>query len=645
MLSFLQVNLHKAVQATVVLGRDMEDKTQTIALITEPHTVANKITGFPRGTTLAYDKSIPARQPGPRTGIIASKDLKVNMMDNWCHRDCTVAVVKLHGKQVILASIYLDIKQPVVPAWLEDLMTMVNTKKMPVILAVDSNAHSDLYGPDNNARGDAFEDFIIDHGLEVHNCSDAPTFEVQRGTKLIQTHIDVTLSRDLHFDIQHWRVDRTYNASDHNTIRFECEPTVVQKTKIRPWSKADWNTFRTHLQQADYRVPTNMSMKKLDGLVGRLYKHLQDGLDKACPEITVKDSIKKSNWATDKHDELKKKVSALYATAKKTPTDANQQRYREADREFKKICKRDKNKAWNEYKEAIQTEKEMASLARLAQREERRDIGVLAKPDGSCTEPGTETIDLLTQTHFPAATDRRHVSYNNRRNCLTASLDDKFTDWITIALIKEALGGFEKKKSPGPDGLKPLIFEHLPPEFLRILEVAYKSSIHLGYTPKLWKKTKVIFISKPGKESYDKPKSFRPISLSNYFLKGLERLVGWNMDKALLRFPLHHKQHGFLSGKSTESAISNTTNYIEKFIMKRQHCVGVFLDISAAFDSIRPNHVRQALLNHGGDPVMVQWYYNYITHRLRLRLRLSICLLYTSPSPRDRQKSRMPSSA
>ena len=56
-------------------------------------------------------------------------------------------------------------------------------------------------------------------------------------------------------------------------------------------------------------------------------------------------------------------------------------------------------------------------------------------------------------------------------------------------------------------------------------------------------------------------------------------------------------------------------DYIERHIMKKQHCVGVFLDISSAFDSIRAGHVRQALLKHGGDPDLVQWYYNYITHR------------------------------
>ena len=356
-------------------------------------------------------------------------------------------------------------------------------------------------------------------------------------------------------------------------------------------------------------------MKKLDKLIDNLYSKLEQALDQACPQVTISESIKSSHWATEKHDESKKKVSALYKLAKDTGREDDWKNYKEADKAFKRMCTRDRNKAWRKYKESLQSEKEMASLAKLAQREERRSINVLMRADGSTTDPGKDTIELLTDTHFPAATEKKHVTYNNRRNCSIMQLEDKYNDWINLNLIKQSLAGFEKKKSPGPDGIKPLVFEHLPQAFLNTLIIAYKASIHLGYTPKRWKATKVIFISKPGKESYDKPKSFRPISLSNYFLKGLERLVGWNMDKALIHHPIHHKQHGFTTGKSTESAISNTTDYIEKHIMRKQHCVGVFLDISSAFDSIQPSHVRRALLDHGGHPEMVQWYYNYILHR------------------------------
>ena len=593
----------------------MEGKDGFILLATEPHTVKNKITGMPRGTTVIYDRSLKENQCPPRAGIVASKDLKITAMESWCSRDCATAIGVLNGKRTILVSLYLDIKLPVVSDWLKKLMDMIDQKGLPVIIGVDTNAHSQLFGPDSNKRGDDLEDFILDHGLSVENRGLCPTFETRRGHNLIQTHIDATLTRDMSAEILDWHVSREYNASDHNNIHFTVSGVTPEEEKIRPWSKADWPLFRKNLSEADYKIPAAMSMKKLDKLLAHTYSVLNRALDQACPQIVVDRRVTKGHWATEKHEDKKREVTEKYKRAKATNSQRDWDAYKECDKTFKAMCKKDKNRAWRQYKESLQSEKDMANLVRLAQREDRREINVLTKEDGSTTDPGVETIDLLTQVHFPAATDTLHVTYNNRRNCTTSSLDGKYEDWICSDKIRRALDGFEKKKSPGPDGLKPLLFEHLPTEFLTTLKIIYKSSIHLAYTPKLWKQTKVIYIAKPGKESYDRPKAFRPISLSNYFLKGLERLVGWHMDTALIANPIHHKQHGFLTGKSTESAISNTANYIERHIMKNQHCVGVFLDISSAFDSIKPNHVRRALLDHGGEPEMVQWYYNYIGHR------------------------------
>ena len=139
----------------------------------------------------------------------------------------------------------------------------------------------------------------------------------------------------------------------------------------------------------------------------------------------------------------------------------------------------------------------------------------------------------------------------------------------------------------------------------------YRACFYLEYTPTPWNDTKVIFIPKPSKADYNIAKSFRPISLSNYFLKGLEKLLGWHMDEMLLQNPIHANQHGFCSDKSTESAISDTVDYIESNIMtSNRHCIGVSLDIQAAFDSITPDTVKHALLKHGGNTQLIQWYYN-----------------------------------
>ena len=49
---------------------------------------------------------------------------------------------------------------------------------------------------------------------------------------------------------------------------------------------------------------------------------------------------------------------------------------------------------------------------------------------------------------------------------------------------------------------------------------------------------KVCFIPKQGKTSYDRAKSYRPITLSNFILKGLERLVHWYVNEKVVKEPL-----------------------------------------------------------------------------------------------------------
>ena len=615
MISVTQLNLHKATLATSLVGRSLEGQRKRVLLLTEPYTVNSRVVGMPRKAQVIFDRTTRANNLAVRAAIVATPDLNITPLDAWCTRDCAAALTRVHNRQTLLVSLYCDILLPLAGEHLLSLLNMATSKGLPVILAMDSNAHSVLFGPTSNKRGDDFEDLVMSHGLTVENVGEDPTFETQRNNKVIRTCIDVTLSRDLHIPVSNWRVDRSYNASDHNSIYFELQsPTDTQK-EVRPWSKADWTIFRKVLSEYNYFMPSTISMKKLDKMLHVLYKALELALDSSCPKITVTEGVRPDQWFSDKHKAGKDKVSRLYSLAKRSGTPADWANYKAADKQFKKTCKLDKNKAWRRYKESIQNSRDVATLVKIAQRQESRNIGVLRKEDDSFSDPGSDTIALLSRAHFPAATPLRRVVYNNHNNLDAEAILSKYTDWITVPLIREALSGFEKKKSPGPDEIKPLIFDHVPVEFLNVLQFIYRSCIHLGYTPKEWKRTKVIFISKPGKSSYINPKSFRPISLSNYMLKGLERLVGWRMDSALVNHPLHPKQHGFLVGRSTESALSQSTNYIERFVMRNQHCVGVFLDISSAFDSIQPDHVKRSLLEHGGDPDLVQWYYNYITHR------------------------------
>ena len=42
----------------------------------------------------------------------------------------------------------------------------------------------------------------------------------------------------------------------------------------------------------------------------------------------------------------------------------------------------------------------------------------------------------------------------------------KNSEWINLDLVREAMQCFEKKKLPGPEDIKPVIFEYLPTNVL-----------------------------------------------------------------------------------------------------------------------------------------------------------------------------------
>ena len=107
MLSFTQTNLHKSAQATLLAGQALESTTAKVTLITEPHTINGKLYAFPRGTTSVFTPG--SRASPPRAAIVATKDVGLTVLGKWCHRDCAVGLVKIAGKQTVIASIYMDL--------------------------------------------------------------------------------------------------------------------------------------------------------------------------------------------------------------------------------------------------------------------------------------------------------------------------------------------------------------------------------------------------------------------------------------------------------------------------------------------------------------------------------------------------------
>jgi hypothetical protein len=179
---------------------------------------------------------------------------------------------------------------------------------------------------------------------------------------------------------------------------------------------------------------------------------------------------------------------------------------------------------------------------------------------------------------------------------------------VTYQRVGWVIDSFAPYKSPGMDGIFPDLLQEgrevLIPYLVRIL----RACLATGHVPAIWRQVKVVFIPKPGRNSYCGPRDFRPISLTSFLLKTMERLVDrFLRDEILALRPLHPNQHAYQVGKSVETALHQLVVRVEKALDQQAIALGVFLDIEGAFNNTSYDSMCAALARHGVDHTIVQW--------------------------------------
>ena len=163
------------------------------------------------------------------------------------------------------------------------------------------------------------------------------------------------------------------------------------------------------------------------------------------------------------------------------------------------------------------------------------------------------------------------------------------SDWkaarsiITPNRLRWTIKTFQPYKSPGLDGIHPIQLqksvEMLMPHMVKIT----RASLAFVYIPEAWRVAKVVFIRKIVKKEMDLPKSYRPISLTSFLLKSMEKVVNYCiMHTVLHREPLRPIQLTYKVGKSIDSALYQLTYFIQKTLDEKEIALCAFLDIEVA---------------------------------------------------------------
>ena len=269
--------------------------------------------------------------PAPRAALYASDNLGLQELQGLCTPDCACALITLNGRKILVASLYFDGTLPIRQAFLEKLFQYADRKDLPMILACDSNSHSNLFGPDQNLRGDQFDQIIMEFQLQVHNNSHTSTY-VRNGAS---SCIDVTLTRDFPWEID-WAVSENFNGSDHRTISFSTRLAGREDEKVRAWGSINWPEFTQILSNKSPHIPDILDQRKLDKLLAKVYHDINYALDKTSKEVRVR-RRKNNLWYTEELSLMSREVAGLYKKFRRSSTYGNK---------YKTVLKKYRKEIW-----------------------------------------------------------------------------------------------------------------------------------------------------------------------------------------------------------------------------------------------------------------------------------------------------------
>ena len=168
--------------------------------------------------------------------------------------------------------------------------------------------------------------------------------------------------------------------------------------------------------------------------------------------------------------------------------------------------------------------------------------------------------------------------------------------------------------SSGIDNIKPHIARDTIQAVAPLLSEIINCSFINGVVPTDIKIAKVIPLFKSGTKN--KINNYRPISVLPYFSKYFEKLMHNRlMDYFNKLNLLSVSQYGFQKGHSTFMALLDMQEKISESIDRNEFSLGIFFDLSKAFDTVNHQILLKKLEHYGIRGIVLQWFSDYLNSR------------------------------
>ena len=354
-------------------------------------------------------------------------------------------------------------------------------------------------------------------------------------------------------------------------------------------------------------------------------KMFQTLYDKYFPEKKIKIKTKdlQSPWITNGIKKSSKRKQRLYNKFLKNRSYENETNYKNYKKLFETIKKRSKR---NYYSNLILIHKDNI----------RKSWQIIKETIGKGKCNSTQNFPKKVIVDNKAITDEKEIAENFNKFFteigpkLANNIEKSTINFkaylpnhedilqpehpVSINELKDAFFSLQINKSPGYDDISFNIVRKCFASLHKPLLFISNLSLRTGICPNELEIGKVLPFYKSNDET--ELGNYRPISILPCFSKILERIVYNRLYKHLTSNNiLYKKQFGFQKGHSTEHAILQLTDQISKSFEKNLFTLGVFIDLSKAFDTVDHDILLSKLKNYGVKGNNLKWFESYLKNR------------------------------
>lgn len=450
----------------------------------------------------------------------------------------------------------------------------MNTHPHPAFYAGDFNSHEWGYEA-NDENGEKLVDWAANNELcLVHDAKDLPTFYSRAHRKGYNPDLCFVSADSEGFPIQVSKtVMPSFPSSQHRPVIYDvCIQIPIVTSVPRPrWNfrKVDWHQYSEKLDTAIRFIPP------LANNYDRFTRLVISTAKKCIPRGYRKEYDPCWNEDTDR----------LYEEFCETEDPS-------IAREMLKSLDEARRARWIETVESIDmtksSRKGWAVIRKLGAANRLNHRGQTIKAEKIANRI-VHTSKAPTDVKFSKKIHRKYRTAR-RLSPRFSHLSRAFTlDEINLAILSMKNG-----KASGADCIYPEFLTYSGPRTRTWLAKFYSNIVATNKLPTAFKITKIIALLKHGKK-HDKPENYRPIALLSTAFKLLERLL-FNRIAPIIGKVVPKEQAAYTKGRSCADQVLSLTNFIETGFQLNLKTVAVFIDLSAAYDTVWKKGLMYKLL-------------------------------------------------